>query len=88
MTSVHGPVLPFQQRRIDQRRQTASEDQQENVRDQRHFVGLTSQTGAGCGRQALSIVPVKVKARGKGKLIETYALLDSGSTASFNLLKC
>ena len=31
----------------------------------------------------MSIVPVKVKARGKGKIIETYALLDSGSTATF-----
>lgn len=82
MTSVHDQVLAFEQRRNEQWRQAAG-DQRGNAGDQRQFVGLASQTGAGCSNQALSIVPVKVKARGKDKLIETYALLDSGSTATF-----
>ena len=50
------------------------------------FVGLAggnTQTGARCETKALSIVPVKVKGRGKGRIIETYALLDNGSTATF-----
>ena len=50
------------------------------------FVGLArgnSQTWAGCETIALSIVPVKVKGRGKGRIIETCALLGNGSTATF-----
>ena len=50
------------------------------------FVGLAggnTQTGTGCEIKALSIVQVKVKGRGKGRIIETYALLDNGSTATF-----
>ena len=50
------------------------------------FVGLAggnTQTGAGCETKASSIIPVKVKGRGKGRIIETYALLDNGSTATF-----
>ena len=50
------------------------------------FVGLeggNTQTGAGCETKALPIVPVKVKGRGKGTIIETYALLDNGSMATF-----
>ena len=31
----------------------------------------------------LAVVPVKVKAKGTGKMIETYAFLDSGSNTSF-----
>ena len=33
--------------------------------------------------KALSVVSIKVKGRGKGRIIETYALLDNGSTATF-----
>ena len=40
-------------------------------------------TGAGAKRIALPIVAVKVREPGGCKSIETYALLDSGSTASF-----
>ena len=83
MTSVHDQVLEFEQRRNEQWKKTAGGDQRDNARDPKQFVGLASQTGAGCGNQALSIVPVKVQARGKGKLVENYALLDSGSTATF-----
>ena len=83
MTTVHEQVLAYEQRRNEQWKKTAGGDQRDNARDPKQFVGLASQTGAGCGNQALSIVPVKVKARGKGKLVETYALLDTGSTATF-----
>ncbi len=37
-------------------------------------------TGAG---QALPIVPVRIKSRSSDKYVETYAFLDSGSTATF-----
>ena len=50
------------------------------------FVGLAggnTQTRAGSETKALSIVPVKVKGRGKSRIIETYALPDNGSTATF-----
>ena len=47
------------------------------------MAGGNTQTGAGCETKALSIVPVKVKGRGKGTIIETYALLDNGSMATF-----
>ncbi|RUA05619.1 MAG: hypothetical protein DSY43_04230, partial [Gammaproteobacteria bacterium] len=45
--------------------------------------GLCTATGAGTIRTALSVVPVKVKAKGKDTVIETYAFLDSGSNTSF-----
>ena len=44
---------------------------------------MMSHTGAGCGHQSLSIVPVKVKGNCGTKEVTTYALLDNGSTASF-----
>ncbi|XP_038060478.1 uncharacterized protein LOC119731375 [Patiria miniata] len=40
-------------------------------------------TGVGVMGVALPIVPVKVKAKGSGVCIDTYALLDSGSTSTF-----
>ena len=57
-----------------------------NSEEPNGFVGLAgrnTQTGAGCETKALSIVPVKVKGRGKGTIIETYALLSNGSMATF-----
>jgi len=41
------------------------------------------QTGAGDGECALSIVPVKVKSCKGQKVIQTYAFLDPGSSATF-----
>ena len=38
-----------------------------------------SATGAGEKRVCLGIIPVKVRGKGGGKVIETYALLDNGS---------
>ncbi|XP_063964310.1 uncharacterized protein LOC135156299 [Lytechinus pictus] len=37
----------------------------------------------GAGRCVLPIVPVRVRACGEGNAVETYALLDSGSTSTF-----
>ena len=81
--STHDALAKFEERRNNKLRQTISGNQQNVKRESKQFVGLASQTGAGRNSQALSIVPVKVKARGKGKIIETYALLDGGSTATF-----
>ena len=47
------------------------------------FTGSTREHGAGCSEKGLPIVPVKVKCETSKGTIETYALLDSGSTASF-----
>ena len=47
------------------------------------FNGLAYDTGAGSAGKGLPIVPVKVTCRSTNKVFTTYALLDSGSTASF-----
>ena len=47
------------------------------------FTGWINKNGAERSAKGLPIVPVKVKCKGSPKVIETYALLDSGSTASF-----
>eukprot|EP00794_Sanderia_malayensis_P021143 gene21143-biopygen14691 len=51
--------------------------------DQRQFVGTLSETGAGCGRKSLLIVPVKVRCPENTGEVVTYALLNNGLTASF-----
>ena len=76
-------MLAFERGRNEQFRQMTGGNRRDNVYDQKQFVGLARQTGAGCGNQVLSIAQVKVKVRGKEKIIETYALLDNGSTATF-----
>ena len=45
--------------------------------------GLYSATGAGVFTPDLAIVPVKVRAKGEDKTIETYAFFDPGSNTSF-----
>ena len=40
---------------------------------------VTAATGAGERRVCLGVLPVKVKAKGGTRIVETYALLDSGS---------
>lgn len=51
------------------------------------FVGTgrenRNDTGAGIDETILSIVPVKVKSKRSDKIIEVYAFLDQGSTATF-----
>ncbi len=83
ITDVHDPVVEFEKRHSKQSRVQASRDRRDTPGDQTQFTGLTNQTGTGRGSQALSNLPVKVRAKGKGSFVETYALLDSGSTATF-----
>ena len=56
-------------------------DQNNNVKKE---LSSASHTGAGIPTyQALHIVPVRLKAKASDKFIETYAFLDTGSTATF-----
>ena len=90
LISLHEPILLYErsQRRnrngdnIDVRNSKSNG----NSEAPNGFVGLAggnSQTGDGCEMKALSIVSVKVKGRSKGMVIETYALLDNCSMATF-----
>ena len=45
--------------------------------------GLCSATGAGAPATGLAIVPVNVRAKGKEKMVQTYAFLDPGSNTTF-----
>ena len=61
----------------------ATTDQQQSRRTNKsQFVGSNMHTGAECSK-GLAIVPVKIKGNGQSKVICTYAMLDTGSTASF-----
>lgn len=46
---------------------------------------MSSTVHMGAGKQALPIVPVRVKSKFSDKYLETYAFLDSGSNATFCL---
>jgi len=46
-------------------------------------VGCSQATGAGVRKIAMSIVPVQIKAANSDLTIQTFALLDSGSTGTF-----
>ena len=86
ITSLHEPLVAFMQNRGQQNAQECTQQGQSRSnprRNDKQFVGVASDTGAGCGSKGLTIVPVKVKGQGKDKIISTYALLDNGSTASF-----
>ena len=62
-----------------------------NLSQVRHLSYLFSATNTCCGhteagdhgRLAMSILPVRIKPKDSNKFVETYALLDSGSTATF-----
>ena len=73
-TSVHESIMAFEKKR---REATMSG----TITDHR-FAGSSMHIGAGC-KKGLTIVPVKVKGNGSSKVICTYAMLDTGSTASF-----
>ena len=45
--------------------------------------GLCSATGAGAPATGLAIVPINVRAKGKEKMVQTYAFLDPGSNTTF-----
>eukprot|EP00112_Aurelia_sp_Birch-Aquarium-sp1_P000459 Seg1043.10 transcript_id=Seg1043.10/GoldUCD/mRNA.D3Y31 product="hypothetical protein" protein_id=Seg1043.10/GoldUCD/D3Y31 len=85
ISSLHEAIVAFEMKR-NQQLGTSSTNQpaiKSRPGDQRQFVGTLSETGAGCHRKSLSIVPVKVRGKGETNEVITYALLDNGSTASF-----
>ena len=52
---------------------------------------MCSATGAGASATGLAIVPVNVRAKGKKKIVQTYAFLDPGSNTTFctnKLIEC
>ena len=90
LTSLHEPILLYKRSQRGNRNgdniDVHNSNSNGNSEAPNGFFGLAggnTQTGAGCEMKALSIVPVKVKGRGKGRIIETYALLANGSTATF-----
>ena len=90
LTSLQEPVLLHERSRRENRNKNnivvTNSSSNGNSEAPNGVVGLAggnNQTGAGCEMKALSILPVKVKGRGKPRAIETYALLDNGSTAAF-----
>ena len=53
--------------------------------------GMCSATGAGASATGLAIVPVNVRAKGRKKMVQTYAFLDPGSNTTFctdKLIEC
>ena len=80
LASIHNAVKEFERRRSGQ----SSQDQSRGPKpEQSQFSGLTSKAGACSVGQGLPVVPMKVRCKGRNKVVTTYALLDSGSTASF-----
>ena len=80
MASIHNAVKEFERRRSGQ----CSQDQCRAPKpEQGQFSGLTSNADACSVGQGLPVVPIKVRCKGRNKVVTTYALLDSGSTASF-----
>ena len=80
LASIHNAVKEFERRRSGH----SSQDQHEGPKpEQSQFSGLTSKAGACSVGQGLPVVPMKVRCKGRNKVVTTYALLDSGSTASF-----
>ena len=80
LASIHNEVKKFEISRCSAQ---AISDQHGESKRQNQFSGLTSNNGGCSSGQGLPIVPLKVKCRGMNKIVTTYALLDSGSTASF-----
>ena len=83
MTSLHESVMAFEKKRRKTTTSGATRDQQQSRGTSKsQFVGSNMHTGAGCSK-GLTIVPVKIKGNGQNKVICTYAMLDTESTASF-----
>ena len=82
MTSLHESVMAFEKKRRETASGTTTDQQQSRSTNQSQFVGSNMHTGAGCSK-GLTIVPVKIKGSCQSKVICTYAMLDTGSTASF-----
>ncbi len=89
--SIHNALKEFEERR-NRQYQTGRPRQEPNQIDNsvqavprrpNQFSGLRRKTGV-CGMdEGLPIVPVRVKCLKRNEVISTYALLDSGSMASF-----
>ena len=86
--SLHDALLAsFHRRQEENRKQGPSVCSSSNPtpRPQSEHV-MKSSISVACGSheyKALPIVPVKVKGRGSGEIITTYALLDNGSTSTW-----
>ena len=80
LTSIHDSVIAYEQRRKDEWKKHMQTDSTQNTEN---FVGVTRCDDQGRVNNGLPIVPLKVKAIGSDKVFDTYALLGSGSTASF-----
>ncbi len=82
LTSLHKVTMANERKRIEPVKPSAPrDDPSSNAEDQ--FNGVCHRNGAGCIKTGLTLVPVKVKGRGRSNVVETYAILDNGSTASF-----
>ena len=57
--------------------------QADSTQHSEKFVGVTRCDDQGGANNGLPTVPLKVKGTGSDKVFNTYALLYSGSTASF-----
>ena len=61
---------------------TSQSSETQRISQEQHSASgasMTAATGAGERRICLGVLPVKVKAKGGTRIVETYALLDSGS---------
>ena len=86
--SLHDALLAsFRKRQEENREQGPSVGSSSNLTQPQsdHVVMKNSVSIAGGSHEykALPIVPVKVKGRGNGEIITTYALLDKGSTSTW-----
>ena len=82
LTSLHESIMAFEKKRHETTSGATTDQQQSKRTNKNQFVGSNMHTGAGCSK-GLTIVPVKIKGNGQSKVVCTYAMLDTGSTASF-----
>ena len=90
LCSLHdGLLASFRRRQEENCEQGPSVRLSSNLtQPQGDHVVMKSSVSIACGSheyKALPIVPVKVKGRGSGEIITTYALLDNGSTMAKKL---
>ncbi len=80
LTAIHNSVMAYEKKRKDEWRNNT---QTTPTAPKESFVGVTTCDAQRRDNKGLPIVPLKVKGAKSDKVIKTYALLDSGSTASF-----
>ncbi|XP_065068249.1 uncharacterized protein LOC135693649, partial [Rhopilema esculentum] len=85
LTGIHDSVVAYEKRRKDESGKYADNEarRRDSSPDNDKFVGVTRCNDQEGDNVGLPIVPLMVKGTGSDKLFKTYALLDSGSTASF-----